>query len=89
MSSKLLDILNYEVNDEVWWFKIGPQAGCMYSFTLKPGDIELVHDTIKEIKDGWLICWHSQKKPSDVWGKTREEAWQTLKAQIEKWGVLE
>jgi hypothetical protein len=88
MSSNLLDILNYEVNDEVWWFKIGQQAGCLYSFALKPGDIELVHDTIKEIKDGMLICWHTQKRPSDVWGKTRNEAWATLRRNLEHWGKL-
>lgn len=68
---------------------MGGGQGCLYSFALRPGEIELVHDTIKEIKDGWLICWHAQKQPQDIWGKTRKEAWERLKADLEKWGSLE
>ena len=85
----LLAILDFSVGDEVWWFKIGNQAGCLYHFALRPGDIELVHDTIKEIKDGDLHCWHCVKRPQDIWGKTRREAWKTLKSEMEEWGKLE
>lgn len=89
MSSKsLCDILNYEIGDEVWWFKINDTQGVMYHLALAPGQIELVHDTIKEFKEGRLVCWHTTKSPSEVWGKTRQEAWDRLKSELEKWGSL-
>lgn len=83
----VLAIFDYKVGDEIWWFKYDSHE--LYTTNLMPGKIELVHDVIKEIKDGHLYCWHSSKKPHEVWGKSRKEAWAKLKSHIEKWGSLE
>lgn len=85
--------MDFKVGDEVWWFTLKKHTDPSHlygmSTTVSPGDIELVHDQIKEIKDDYLQCWHCCKKKSEIWGKTRFEAWSKLKDELEKWGALD
>lgn len=76
---------NFEIGDQVWWFR-GNQMG---SRKIILGTVELVHDVITDIQDGLLMCWHSTLLPQNIWGKTRQEAWDRLKQDIEKWGPLD
>jgi hypothetical protein len=80
---------DFKIGDEIWWFKLVLNKMCMYNFCVGPGHIELVHDTIKEVKDGHLICWDWRKHPEDIWGKTHTQAWENLKNQLGKWGPLD
>lgn len=90
MKETLSDILNYFIGDDIYWFKISSEGySQLYTNSILPGHIELVHDSIKEIKDGNLCCWHTTKRPHEIWGKSREEAWETLKQQLQQWGALE
>lgn len=84
--------MEFKIGDEVWWFKLKSSVESMaYSFSsaIRPGDIELVHDQVKEIKDDLLQCWHCCKRKEEIWGKSRFEAWENLKKEIEKWGALD
>lgn len=85
--------ITFKVGDEIWWFQINQKDhGLSYGFhkALLPGELDLIHDQIREIdKDGILICWHCAKKTHEVWGKTRQEAWDKLKDFLSKWGELE
>lgn len=81
--------IDFKIGDEIWWFKIRNKNDSMgYCFNLSPGDIELVHDQIKEINNESLICWHCVRYAEGVWGKSRQEAWSNLKKDLEKWGHL-
>lgn len=79
--------MDFKVGDEIWWFRDAFSQSC--AAMIYPGDIELVHDTIKEIKAHNLIFWHCTLQANHVWGKTRKEAWARLKSDIEKWGSLD
>ena len=87
--------MDFKVGDEVWWFKVNTPNPSSYGYhlNLSPGEIELVHDQIKEIKEDdenvLLVCWHCHKRSNDVWGKTRQEAWNKLKENMEQWGALD
>ena len=72
----------FKVGDEVWWFKVGRQCSYVYTRDLVPDSIELVHDIITCIDGDSLVCWHSTKDRADIWGKTRQEAWDRLKHSI-------
>lgn len=82
----------YKIGDEIWWFQVNQKDhGLSYGYqkALNPGEIDLIHDQIREIdKDGILICWHCAKRPDEVWGKTRQEAWDKLKGFLSTWGEL-
>ncbi len=75
--------MEFNVGDEVWWFRC---LGNGHSKGIHPGSMELVHDVIKSIDEGRLYCWHSVHKSENIWGKSRQEAWENLKHDLEKWG---
>lgn len=75
---------DFEPGDKIWWFK----SNCMYGCCI-PINIELIHDTVKEVKNGVIYCEHSIRYPREVWGKSRREAWKNLKDRIEKGGIVE
>lgn len=84
--------MDFKVGDEIWWFKTKTKTeGLTYGFSLNipTGGIELVHDQIKEIQGDMLQCWHCCRTKDEVWGKTRFEAWNKLKDELEKWGALD
>ena len=90
--------MEFKVGDEVWWFQ--SKTNQLTYFDKKkiiPGSIELVHDIITAIElktpkngldDDLLICWCNTHKAGDIWGRTRQEAWDKLKKEIEMWGKL-
>jgi hypothetical protein len=81
--------LAFKVGDTVWWFQVRNSRELFtYNRLLLPDSIELVHDEVTCIADGMLICWHGTHDPLDIWGKTRQQAWDRLKSSIEKWGDL-
>ncbi|HEV7424654.1 MAG TPA: hypothetical protein VGO21_05740, partial [Candidatus Paceibacterota bacterium] len=57
----------------------------------KPDSIELVHDIIKDkpTDDGFICGFYTRVQASNVWGRTREEAFKRLKDALEKWGSFE
>lgn len=79
-------IEDFKIGETVWWFN---SINTLYSHGIKPCDIDLVHDIIKEIKNNELICFHKNIPLEMVWGKTRKEAWNRLKQHIEKWGNVD
>lgn len=93
MTQKKENSTTYKVGDEIWWFQInqGKDNGLNYGYhkALNPGELDLIHDQVREISDNVLICWHCAKRKDEVWGKTRQEAWDRLKSEISKWGELE
>ena len=82
--------MKFSVGDEIWWFQSKSRISELYMRSnIAPDTIELVHDVITDIQDKTLICWHGSHLASEVWGKTRQEAWDRLKREIEKWGSVE
>lgn len=68
------------------------KSGCdlHYKKSIKPKELDLIHDQIREINnDGVLICWHCAKTPDEIWGRTRQEAFERLKIELNKWGELQ
>lgn len=92
MDKKKENSTTYKIGDEIWWFQINQKDnGLNYGYhkALIPGEIDLIHDQIREISDDVLVCWHCAKRKNEVWGRTRQEAWDKLKSEISKWGELE
>ena len=82
--------LNFKVSDEIWWFQCKNRITDGYgSRNIMPETIELVHDVVTDIREDILICWHGTHKREEIWGKSRFEAWERLKNEIEKWGALD
>lgn len=83
--------IDFKVGNEIWWFKNKYffDAGYHFSSNIKPDGIELVHDVITEINGDILTTWHGLHRKEDVWGNTRQDAWDRLKSSIEYWGKLE
>lgn len=92
MDNKLEDPPPFKIGDEIWWFQVNcPNGGVSYGYqrALNPGQLHLVHDHIREIQDDILVCWHCAKRVDEIWGKSRQDAWDTLKRETEKWGAIE
>lgn len=83
-----MKIEDYKIGDEIWWFinELGGPPNC----DMNPEKMHLVHDEIREITGNFVSCWHKKNLQIDhIAGKSRKEAWETLKSNIEKWGKLE
>lgn len=78
--------LDFKVGDEVWWFQ-----GSLETYTghIAPDELDLIHDVVKNIKNGRIYCFHGSHDPKAIWGKSRKEAWKRLKSRVEEWGELE
>ena len=84
---------DYKIGDEFWWFQINLPSDinklCARSLSISAGDIELVHDVVKtnlHETDDFIEGFFGLRHIDDIWGKTREEAFQKLKEHFEKWG---
>jgi len=78
----------FKKGDEMWWFVVNYRDSA--SKNLLPDSIDLVHDLVTEDSSGPFIKGDFGFKPHEsIWGKSRQEAWDRLKAHIEKWGKLD
>jgi hypothetical protein len=80
---------DYKVGDEVWWFKVKFENYLEYLVNIKVDNIQLVHDIVTKVSDDEITCFHVRLNPSNIWGKSRQEAWNKLKETLEVWGKLE
>ena len=85
-----MEKMTFKKGDEIWWFQSKKRAdNYLMCFHITPDTIELVHDVVTDIQDNILICWHGSHNVAEVWGKSRQEAWNRLKNELTKWGELE
>lgn len=85
-----MEEMKFKKGDEIWWFQCKSRNNDYYMRSnLPPDTLELVHDVITDIQGDTLICWHGSHNVAEIWGKSRFEAWNRLKNEIEKWGALD
>lgn len=78
-------IEDFKIGDEIWWFKSHDIVS-----RLCRSKVWLVNDIITKINDSYVETFHTRVvDANEIWGRTRQEAWNNLKSEIEQWGKLE
>jgi hypothetical protein len=81
--------MDFKIGDQIWWFQAKERLSMYQLSKISPDTITLVHDVVTDIVEDLLVCWHGTHNPKEIWGKSRKEAWDRLKNELEKWGSLD
>jgi hypothetical protein len=85
--------MEFKIGEEIWWFRIDSNGNELRSpyFAVGLNNIELVHDIVKKdssANDEQVCGFYTIIYKTYICGKTRQEAFNSLKQYLEKWGPL-